>query len=136
MLDAWRRQHFVPMPDETVPLCNFTLLMYSADTLEKWDLLNLRHRSIVQHAVLKQDYAGSDSRNMTRTEEKGQRGTLPHHTGRSRDCAMPRLLVGLQALQIYRKLQNSGVAGSKGEAEDFLKKYDLIDAVVSSNCNF
>ena len=70
MLDAWRRQHFVPMPDETVPLCNFTLLMYSADTLEKWDLLNLRHRSIVQHAVLKQDYAGSDSRNMTRTEEK------------------------------------------------------------------
>ena len=47
-------QHRVTLADGNVHQCNFTLGLYIVDTLEKWDLLNPRHKSIVQDMVAKE----------------------------------------------------------------------------------
>ncbi len=44
------------MPDGIVCECNFTLVLDLADLIEKWDCLNLRHMSTVQHIIPKDKF--------------------------------------------------------------------------------
>ena len=50
--------------------CHFTIGVYTADLLEKWDVLNLEHKSIIKHIIPSSQYTNMSERFPPRTEEQ------------------------------------------------------------------
>ena len=64
------RTHVISLPDSSVCECHFTIGVYIADLLEKWDVLHLEHKSIVKQIIPRAQYTNMVQRFPPRTEEQ------------------------------------------------------------------
>ncbi len=71
------------MPDKSVQECHCTLLLYSADFVEKWNCLNMRHMCVVKHVVTKGSFCGLTKSFPIRTEKDVRGVSLPFSLGKS-----------------------------------------------------
>ena len=75
------RTHLVRLPNGLVQEFHFTLALYAADLVEKWDILNLEHKSSIRHIIPKNSFTDLERQFPGRTEGhiKHVRSYLPKH---------------------------------------------------------
>lgn len=76
------------MPDKSVQECHCTLLLYSADLVEKWNCLNLRHMCAVKHVVTKGSFCDLTKSLPIRTEKDAREVSLPSFLGNLQSLTM------------------------------------------------
>lgn len=132
------RTHLVKLPDNTVVECHFTIGLYVADLFEKWDLLNLEHKSSIKHIIPKSDYTNLAGSFPRRTEGRVERvSSLTSFTLGYMACGQCLSSISrhnhamLQIWDLHDQAKASNMHGWKTATATMLKPHGLVGGPVS-----